>query len=57
MTFPGFVDCIYLGAPSELTLDNGLGDKIVISNAKYAKLICYKRNRINSVKISSLNCG
>ncbi len=53
MTFPGFVDCIYLGAPSELTLDNGLGDKIVISNAKYAKLICYKRNRINSVKIAS----
>jgi hypothetical protein len=34
VTFPGFVDCIYLGAPSELILDNGLGDKIAISNSR-----------------------
>ncbi|KAL6520034.1 hypothetical protein OROHE_017177 [Orobanche hederae] len=25
-TFPGFVDCIYLDAPGELQMDNGLGD-------------------------------
>ena len=34
VTFPGFVDCIYLGAPSQLILDNGLGDKIAISNSR-----------------------
>jgi glucose-6-phosphate 1-epimerase len=34
VTFPGFVDCIYLGAPGELILDNGLGDKIAISNSR-----------------------
>jgi hypothetical protein len=34
VTFPGFVDCVYLGAPSELILDNGLGDKIAIANSK-----------------------
>lgn len=34
VTFPGFVDCIYLDAPSELHLDNGLGDVISIKNTK-----------------------
>lgn len=34
MTFPGFVDCVYLDTPNELQLDNGLGDKISIKNIK-----------------------
>ncbi|KAK6924376.1 LOW QUALITY PROTEIN: Aldose 1-/Glucose-6-phosphate 1-epimerase, partial [Dillenia turbinata] len=34
ITFPGFVDCIYLDAPSENQLDNGLGDIITIRNTK-----------------------
>jgi len=33
--FPGFVDRVYLDAPSELQLDNGLGDVITIKNTKY----------------------
>ncbi|KAG8056437.1 hypothetical protein GUJ93_ZPchr0002g25685 [Zizania palustris] len=41
VTFPGFVDCVYLGAPSELTLDNGLGDKIVISNANWSDAVLW----------------
>ena len=32
VTFPGFVDCVYLDASSELQLDNGLGDLISIKN-------------------------
>jgi len=35
VTFPGFVDCVYLDASSELQLDNGLGDLISIKNTKY----------------------
>ena len=35
VTFPGFVDCIYLNAPDELHLDNGLGDVVTIKNKKY----------------------
>ena len=35
MTFPGFVDRVYLDAPSELHLDNGLGDVITMKNTKY----------------------
>ncbi|KAI3712885.1 hypothetical protein L1987_71454 [Smallanthus sonchifolius] len=34
VTYPGFVDCVYLGAPNELCLDNGLGDVISIKNTK-----------------------
>lgn len=34
VTFPGFVDCIYLDAPGEVILDNGLGDTITIQNTK-----------------------
>uniref|UniRef100_A0A453KLZ3 glucose-6-phosphate 1-epimerase n=1 Tax=Aegilops tauschii subsp. strangulata TaxID=200361 RepID=A0A453KLZ3_AEGTS len=41
VTFPGFVDCVYLGAPSELTLDNGLGDKIVISNTNWSDAVLW----------------
>lgn len=35
VSFPGFVDCVYLDAPGELNLDNGLGDNILISNTKW----------------------
>ncbi|KAK8459658.1 hypothetical protein SEVIR_2G184900v4 [Setaria viridis] len=41
VTFPGFVDCIYLGAPSELILDNGLGDKIAISNSNWSDAVLW----------------
>ena len=34
VTYPGFVDCVYLAAPNELYLDNGLGDIISIKNTK-----------------------
>lgn len=42
VTFPGFVDCIYLGAPSEVILDNGLGNKIAISNSKCVEIWKFK---------------
>lgn len=35
VTFLGFVDCIYVDAPDEVHLDNGLGDSITIRNTKY----------------------
>lgn len=35
VTFPGFVDCVYLDSQNELLLENGLGDKILIKNTKY----------------------
>jgi glucose-6-phosphate 1-epimerase len=68
VTFPGFVDCIYLGAPSELTLDNGLGDKIVISNANWSDAVlwnphlqmeaCYKDFVcVENAKIETLQLG
>lgn len=41
VTFPGFVDCVYLEASNELQLDNGLGDLISIKNIKYVILILY----------------
>jgi len=41
VTFPGFVDCIYLGAPSQLILDNGLGDKIAISNSSWSDAVLW----------------
>ncbi|XP_003577994.1 putative glucose-6-phosphate 1-epimerase [Brachypodium distachyon] len=41
VTFPGFVDCVYLGAPSELILDNGLGDKIAISNENWSDAVLW----------------
>ena len=39
VTFPGFVDCIYLDAPNELYLENGLGNKILIRNTKYVIIL------------------
>lgn len=41
VTFPGFVDCVYLNAPSELHLDNGLGDTITIKNANWSDAVLW----------------
>ncbi|KAL3728454.1 hypothetical protein ACJRO7_033095 [Eucalyptus globulus] len=41
VTFPGFVDCIYLNAPSEVILDNGLGDTISIQNTNWSDAVLW----------------
>lgn len=41
VTFPGFVDCMYLNAPSELVLDNGLGRKISIKNTGWSDAVVW----------------
>ncbi|KZV37179.1 glucose-6-phosphate 1-epimerase [Dorcoceras hygrometricum] len=41
VTFPGFVDCIYLDAPEELHLDNGLGDSITIKNTNWSDTVLW----------------
>ncbi|KAF6166681.1 hypothetical protein GIB67_005543, partial [Kingdonia uniflora] len=41
VTFPGFVDCVYLGAPSEIQLDNGLGDIISIKNTNWTDAVLW----------------
>lgn len=41
VTFPGFVDCVYLDAPNELQLDNGLGDKISIKNTNWSDAVLW----------------
>ncbi|PON71412.1 Aldose 1-/Glucose-6-phosphate 1-epimerase [Parasponia andersonii] len=41
VTFPGFVDCIYLDAPDELHLDNGLGDIISIKNTNWTDAVLW----------------
>ncbi|KAE9452536.1 hypothetical protein C3L33_15558, partial [Rhododendron williamsianum] len=41
VTFPGFVDCVYLEAPDELLLDNGLGDKISIKNSNWTDAVLW----------------
>lgn len=41
VTFPGFVDCVYLDAPNELHLDNGLGDKISIKNTNWSDAVLW----------------
>lgn len=41
VTFPGFVDCVYLEAPSELSLDNGLGDIISIKNTNWSDAVLW----------------
>ncbi|RYQ80160.1 hypothetical protein Ahy_Scaffold1g106747 isoform B [Arachis hypogaea] len=67
VTFPGFVDCIYLGAPDELQLDNGLGDLISVKNtnwsdavlwnphlqmeACYKDFVCVENAKIESVQL------
>lgn len=41
VTFPGFVDCVYLDAPNELQLDNGLGDIISIRNTNWKDAVLW----------------
>ncbi|KAJ4822931.1 hypothetical protein Tsubulata_000281 [Turnera subulata] len=41
VTFPGFVDCIYLDAPNELQLDNGLGNVITIKNTNWSDAVLW----------------
>lgn len=41
VTYPGFVDCVYLGASNELYLDNGLGDIISIKNTNWPDAVLW----------------
>ncbi|KAK1439154.1 hypothetical protein QVD17_04969 [Tagetes erecta] len=41
VTYPGFVDCVYLGAPNELYLDNGLGDVISIKSTNWPDAVLW----------------
>ncbi|GLT73437.1 hypothetical protein SLA2020_452980 [Shorea laevis] len=41
VTFPGFVDCVYLNAPNELQFDNGLGDTISIRNTNWTDAVLW----------------
>ncbi|KAG5241214.1 glucose-6-phosphate epimerase [Salix suchowensis] len=41
VTFPGFVDRVYLDAPSELHLDNGLGDVITVKNTNWSDAVLW----------------
>ncbi|XP_031475137.1 putative glucose-6-phosphate 1-epimerase [Nymphaea colorata] len=41
VNFPGFVDCIYLDAPNELLLENGLGDTISIKNTGWSDAVLW----------------
>ncbi|XP_047971739.1 putative glucose-6-phosphate 1-epimerase [Salvia hispanica] len=41
VTFLGFVDCIYLDAPDEVHLDNGLGDSITIRNTNWSDAVLW----------------
>lgn len=41
ITFPGFVDCVYLDAPQELQLDNGLGDIVIIRNKNWSDAVLW----------------
>lgn len=67
VTFPGFVDCVYLDAPNKLQLDNGLGDTILIENtnwsdtvlwnphltmeASYKNFVCVENAKIGQVQL------
>lgn len=41
VTYPGFVDCVYLGASNELYLDNGLGDIVSIKNTNWPDAVLW----------------
>ncbi|KAK9113090.1 hypothetical protein Scep_020609 [Stephania cephalantha] len=45
ITFPGFVDCIYLDTPSEIHLDNGLGDLISIRNTNWSDAVLWNPHK------------
>ncbi|KAL2901982.1 putative glucose-6-phosphate 1-epimerase [Bienertia sinuspersici] len=67
VTFPGFVDSVYLDAPNELLLENGLGDKVSIKNSNwsdavlwnphtqmeacYRDFVCVENAKINEVQL------
>ncbi|KAF5198395.1 Glucose-6-phosphate 1-epimerase [Thalictrum thalictroides] len=44
ITFPGFVDCVYLDAPNDVQLDNGLGDTISIRNTNWSDAVLWNPN-------------
>lgn len=41
VTFPGFVDCVYLNAPDTLQLDNGLGDLVTIKSKNWSDAVLW----------------
>ncbi|KNA17678.1 hypothetical protein SOVF_077700 isoform A [Spinacia oleracea] len=41
VTFPGFVDCVYLDASNELLLENGLGDKILVKSTNWSDAVLW----------------
>lgn len=41
VTFPGFVDCVYLNAPNELHLENGLGDVVTIESKNWSDAVLW----------------
>ncbi|KAH7434873.1 hypothetical protein KP509_06G039000 [Ceratopteris richardii] len=41
VNFPGFVDCVYLDAPEELIMKNGLGDTISITNKSWSDAVLW----------------
>ncbi|KAJ7566866.1 hypothetical protein O6H91_02G122200 [Diphasiastrum complanatum] len=41
VTFPAFVDCMYLNSPEELLLENGLGDRISIKNKGWTDAVLW----------------
>ncbi|XP_059623632.1 putative glucose-6-phosphate 1-epimerase isoform X2 [Cornus florida] len=41
ITFPGFVDCVYLEAPNDVLLDNGLGDVISIRSRNWSDAVLW----------------
>ncbi|KAL0332566.1 UNVERIFIED_CONTAM: putative glucose-6-phosphate 1-epimerase [Sesamum calycinum] len=59
VTFPGFVDCVYLDAPGELQLNNGLGiwSDAVLWNphltmeSSYKDFVCVENAKIGKVEL------
>ncbi|KAJ4965179.1 hypothetical protein NE237_017028 [Protea cynaroides] len=41
ITFPGYVECIYLNAPNEVELYNGLGDTIFLKNTNWSDCVLW----------------
>lgn len=45
VVFPGFVDCIYLDAPTDVVLENGLGDTLVIRSSNWSDVVLWNPHR------------
>lgn len=45
VTFPGFVDCIYLDTPNLLELENGIGDIITITNENWSDTVLWNPHK------------